>query len=108
MEKFKKSDEGKIDFNLITPDFLKEVAEILTKGASEYGKNNWRRCKEPDRFNSAVMRHWNEYRRGVKVDKDSKKSHLAHIVCSLMFLFELDNKTAFSGYCDKVKQPQQH
>ena len=35
------------------------------------------------------MRHINAYQRGEAADLESGKSHLAHAVCSLMFVLEL-------------------
>lgn len=86
----KKFDGGKLRFDLILPEVLKEVAGVLTDGARDYGDTNWKKV-EPERYHGAVMRHWNAYRLGEKKDHKSGYHPLAHAIADMMFLIWFDN-----------------
>jgi hypothetical protein len=84
-----KFDEGKLRYGLLPSLALREVAAILTLGAETYGPDNWRELDNlQSRFIDAAMRHIEEYRRGLVIDPASGMHHLAHAVCSLMFVVE--------------------
>lgn len=81
-----KHDQGKPDLSLIPSDVLWEVAEVLTHGAAVYGKYNWTKGFDYTRLQAAVLRHINQWARGIEKDVDSGKSHLTHALCGLMML----------------------
>lgn len=86
-----KHDSGKPQFSLIPPIAEKAVAEVLTFGANKYGPDNWRNVEEAERrYMDAALRHLNAYRAGERIDDESKRNHLAHATCCLLFLLELD------------------
>ena len=89
---FIKRDEGKPMVSLISPKFIEGLAEVMTQGANKYGRDNWQECKEPHRYLDALLRHTLKYWDGEKVDTESGKSHLYHIVFNAMALDYLDNK----------------
>ena len=89
---FIKHDEGKPMISLIEPKFIEGLAEVMTQGASKYGRDNWQECKEPHRYLDALLRHTLKYWDGEKVDTESGKSHLYHIAFNAMALDYLDNK----------------
>lgn len=94
-EEGKKFDGDKVRFDLMSPEFEKEVAECLTYGANKYGPNNWQNVEDAqNRYYAALRRHINAWRSGEKVDAESGLSHLAHAACNIMFLmyFEGENK----------------
>ena len=87
----KKNDEGKVRFDLITPEFEEQVAKALTHGAKEYGANNWQHVEDPiNRYYAALRRHLNAWRKGEKVDPDSGLNHLAHVAANTMFLLHFE------------------
>ena len=88
---FIKHDKGKPMVSLIEPKFIEGLAEVMTQGASKYGRDNWQECKEPHRYLDALLRHTLKYWDGEKVDTDSGKSHLYHIAFNAMALDYLDN-----------------
>ena len=89
---FIKHDKGKPMISLVEPSFIEGLAEVMTQGASKYGRDNWQECKEPHRYLDALLRHTLKYWDGEKVDTESGKSHLYHIAFNAMALDYLDNK----------------
>jgi mannose/cellobiose epimerase-like protein (N-acyl-D-glucosamine 2-epimerase family) len=80
-----KHDQGKLRWSLLPWWQLEEAVEVLEIGAANHGADNWRYV-EPNRFKEALLRHVVAYIKGEYVDKDSGKSHLAHIVTNALFL----------------------
>ena len=62
-------------------------------GAKKYDRKNWAKVDDKERYIAAPLRHILAYQQGEKLDKESGISHLAHAICSLLFLLELDNKS---------------
>lgn len=88
-----KYDAGKPRMGLIPARAEELVAEVLTYGAQKYSENNWRYVDDADqRYLDAAMRHLNAYRRGEVNDSETNLPHLAHTVCCLMFMLELQNE----------------
>ena len=85
-----KHDSGKPLIGAIPPNALLAVAKVLTFGAEKYGRDNWRQVESAEtRYLDAALRHINAHQRGEAADPESGESHLAHAVCSLMFMLEL-------------------
>jgi len=89
-EKGKKFDQGKPMVDLLVPEFLIDVAKIMTKGAKKYGLENWKNNLERRRILAALYRHTLAYHMGEKHDVESGLSHLCHITCNAMFLYWYD------------------
>ena len=82
-----KHDEGKNRLDLIEPEFIDGICEVLTFGAKEYGENSWQNVENGEnRYYAAAMRHLLAYRKGEKKDAESGLSHLYHVACNMMFL----------------------
>jgi hypothetical protein len=90
MSEGKKFDEGKIRYDLLPVDALREVARVLTFGAAKYGDNNWKITKPESRYTAAAFRHGEAYRGGEMMDKESGVHHLAHRICCDLFLLQID------------------
>lgn len=89
MNEGRKDDHQKIRWDLFPFAAADEVVRVLTYGAKKYGDENWR--KVPDlqrRYMGAALRHLSSYIQGQENDPESNLSHLAHAVCSLMFIME--------------------
>ena len=84
----KKYDNEKPMMDLIEPEFLIKMAEVLTFGANKYGRENWKENGglAPHRLYAAGQRHLNTYWSGEKMDSESGMSHLAHAACCIMML----------------------
>lgn len=77
---------------------LEQVVDILDYGNKKYPADdgsNWRKVDNAkNRYTSAAMRHWSAWLGGEKVDAETGKSHLAHMITNLLFLiwFERSDK----------------
>ena len=83
-----KHDGGKVRMELLPPEFLRGVAEVLTFGAQKYSAGNWASGGgfEWSRLYGALQRHLNAWANGEDIDPESGKSHLYHAGCMLAFL----------------------
>jgi hypothetical protein len=65
---------------------------VLEFGASKYAPENWRKVdKAKQRYMDAALRHQlMGWLTGESRDEESGRHVLAHAVCSLMFVMELD------------------
>lgn len=93
-KKFIKFDDGKRRYELLPPRELAQVVDILMLGANKYGKDNWKKMDDEgaDRIVGAVYRHFEAWRQGDKIDKESGENHLAHAITNLLFLLWRDNE----------------
>lgn len=83
-----KKDSGKVRYELLPPELLEAVSEILTFGAKKYDDRNWELGMDWSRVFGALMRHlwawWNPFTSSV--DEETGKSHLWHAACCIAFL----------------------
>ena len=87
MKKGKKYDKGKLDWSLLPMDSIEKIVDILDFGKSKYGRDNWQALEDFDnRYYSALMRHLKAWRCGEPIDKESKRHHLSHAGCNIVFL----------------------
>lgn len=91
-EKFTKFDTDKTMYNLVSPSYLRQIAEVLTFGANKYSPDNWANVDDNGRYVAALFRHIQAWREGEKEDQETGLHHLAHAATNLMFLFELDKR----------------
>lgn len=64
--------DGKPDYTLLPYEILKRWAELMTRGASKYGKHNWKLAKtqeEMERFKQSAFRHFMQWISGQE-DED--------------------------------------
>lgn len=88
-----KYDDGKIQYTLVPPYALQEVARNLTEGLKKYKeRNNWQKVPNAEqRYMDALMRHFEAIRRGELYDTDSSAPdmpHMAAVAVNAMFLLE--------------------
>lgn len=91
-----KHDQGKVQWHYMDnfwPE-LEEVVAVLTMGDQKYPSEdgaNWKRVDDAARrYNDARLRHDLAYRRGEKIDPESGKSHLAHVITNAFFSMYFD------------------
>ena len=101
-----KFDQGKSRVDLICPEFIEGIGQILGYGASKYEDNSWQKVPQADdRYYAAAMRHLLAYRRGENIDAETCKSHLLHAACCLMFLEYFERKASKSPLADLKSIP---
>ena len=93
VKEFMKFDSDKLRYDLIPPEVLKAMAEVLTYGAKKYKPNNWRECDDPERYIGALLRHLQAYRLGDRVDVESGLDHLAMAMTNVAMLYGIDYQT---------------
>ena len=86
-----KFDNGKPDYSLLPFAAIDEVVKVLTYGAAKYDRFNWEKV-EAVRYQAATMRHFSTHMQGEKIDPESGISHLAHAICSLLYLLDFELK----------------
>ena len=91
-DEFSKQDSGKTRFDLLPPDALSQIADVLAFGADKYGEYNWARGSKWSRFYGAVLRHVFAWWGGEDKDPETGLSHLAHAACGLIFLLSYESR----------------
>ncbi len=86
---FIKNDAGKPDPSLLPPRAVLEVVKVLGHGAARYGRENWRKCEDEERYLAAAMRHILAFMTGEVKDPDSGLAHIDHAAASLLLMSEL-------------------
>lgn len=83
-----KFDDNKPRWGLLPWEGINEVVKIFTFGAKKYGDYNWAKHNglSWSRVFDALMRHLFAWYTGEDIDPESKKSHLAHAACGVLFL----------------------
>jgi hypothetical protein len=95
---FRKLDSAKPRMELLEPEYMLGVAQVLSFGAEKYTKDNWKKAtdKDIDRIVGALLRHMMAYMGGEKIDPESGLSHQYHIGCNSMFLDYFDRGSTYS------------
>jgi len=106
-----KHDQEKPRWDLLPIKQIEDVVKVLTKGAVKYTDDNWMKV-EKKRYISALYRHISAWRQGEVIDPEWGLPHLAHAVCSALFLMWMDDNTRVvkadapkeqKTMCDKCK-----
>ena len=86
MEEGTKHDSGKPRYDLISPDALRGLVDVLTFGATKYTPRNWSKGILYGRVFRAVMTHLWDWWNGLEADKETGMSPLDHAACCIHFL----------------------
>ena len=86
-----KLDDGKIEYHLIEPEVLEQLALVLMFGADKYGEGNWKKLENiKRRYHNALTRHMEAIRKGELYDPESKLFHTSHAMACVHFLSWVD------------------
>jgi hypothetical protein len=85
-----KFDTGKLRWDLLPPDAMKELVTVLTKGAEKYADRNWEKGMQWGRIKAALERHINAWELGERNDPEFGTHHLAHAMWCAMVLLTYD------------------
>ena len=88
------ADKPKPDWSLLPLDALTPAVALMSGlGLAKHRRGDWR--EKPVEYHWAcLMRHLVAWQSGQRVDPESGHSHLAHAVCRLIFLIELERAEA--------------
>lgn len=88
-----KADAGKRQWALVPWREMGQVVDVLTFGVKKYSADNWMHVPGSERrYFEAAMRHLTERQAGRIMDPETKKPHLAHAICCLLFWAWHDNQ----------------
>ena len=79
---------------LIAPEFIFSLSEVLAYGAKKYAPRNWEKGMAWSRPFGAMMRHMWAWWKGEAKDPETGFSHLAHAACCLMFLLAYESRAS--------------
>lgn len=99
----RKDDHGKPRMDLLPPELLDAVANVLTFGATKYGDRNWEAGMDWGRCYAALMRHMNAWWSGEETDPETGMSHLWHAACCLTFLIAYESRGVGNDDRNKLK-----
>ena len=81
-----KHDKEKLKLELIPPEAINSLGEVLTFGAKKYGERNWENGFCYSRLFGALMRHLWAFWGGEDIDAESGLPHLYHAHACIAFL----------------------
>ena len=87
-----KHDAGKNRLELIPPEAIWGLGEVLTFGATKYGDRNWEKGMKWSRVFGAAMRHLWKWWWTKKPDEETGLSHLKHALCCVAFLVAYEER----------------
>ena len=87
-----KHDAGKNRLELIPPEAIWGLGEVLTFGATKYGDHNWAKGMKWSRVFGAAMRHLWKWWWTKKPDEETGLSHLKHALCCIAFLIAYEER----------------
>lgn len=87
-----KFDEDKPRLDLIAPEILFALGDILHFGSVKYDDRNWEKGMSWGRCFGACMRHLWAWWRGEETDPETGYSHLWHAACNIMFLIAYEQR----------------
>lgn len=96
-----KRDGGKPRMDLIPPEAIEALADILSHGAEEYSERDWETGARWGRYFAALMRHMWAWWAGQDLDPKSGRSHLWHALACVAFLVTYEKRKI--GEDDRVK-----
>lgn len=85
-EQGKKHDGGKPRLDLIPPEVIIALGEVLSYGADKYGDRNWEKGFKWGRLFAAIQRHLWAFWSGQDLDPESGLPHLYHALAGITFL----------------------
>lgn len=81
-----KFDDNKSRVDLIDPEFLEGLGNVLRFGANKYTAHNWRGGIKYSRLLGAALRHLLALAKREDTDPESGLGHVFHVACCIMFL----------------------
>jgi hypothetical protein len=97
-----KADEAKVRIELVPPELVFAVANVLTFGAAKYADRNWEKGMKWSRPFGALMRHMWAWWGGkgpttksflfADTDSETAMSHLWHAGCCIGFLIAYEER----------------
>jgi hypothetical protein len=95
--------DEKVRVELVDPDFVEGVGNVLTYGAVKYEAHNWMRGMKFSRIIGGMRRHLLDIERRMDYDADTGLQHAYHLACGTMFLAHyIANRHEYAAFDDRV------
>jgi hypothetical protein len=89
----KRFNKGKSAVEQIPYEAEEEIGMVFLAGEAKYGKNNWRDGLPFTQFIGCAKRHMGKFSKGINLDKETKRNHIAHAATNLiMLLWMIENR----------------
>lgn len=96
-----KLDSGKVRMDLLPPDALLAIAQVLTYGSKKYGDRNWEKGIQASRLEAAALRHLFKWKLHEEEDPEFGLHHLAHFATNALMM--LAHRLRFTpGFDDRA------
>lgn len=101
--------KGKLRWSLLPFEALEGCIRVLMYGAmTKYAPDNWKKVEPQGVYIDATMRHLIAYLEGEEFDEETEESHLAHILCDILFLeynrLHRNKDISFKDYLTEILQ----
>ena len=79
-------DKDKLRVDLVPPEWLEALAQVMTHGAQKYAERNWEKGMDWSKVLGPLLRHVLAWQRGEELDPESKLHHMAHVAWNALAL----------------------
>jgi len=94
VKKADRFNEGKLQWNLVDWESLKEFVKVLMFGSKKYAPDNWKKGLNREEILESMQRHLVALFNKEETDPESGLHHMGHIICNAVFyLFHFRNKS---------------
>jgi hypothetical protein len=83
---FVRADRGKPRLDLVPPEAIIGLADVLTFGADKYAPRNWELGGAWGRSYASAMRHLMAFWSGEDIDPETGLPHIDHALTNIVFL----------------------
>lgn len=83
-------DTGKNRLDLIPPEWVWGLGDVLTKGAAKYEDRNWEKGMKWSRVFGPMLRHAYKFMAGERYDEETGCHHLAMVAWNALALMSYD------------------
>jgi hypothetical protein len=83
-------DDGKNKLDLIPPEWIWGLGQVLTQGSEKYLERNWERGMKWSKMIGCGLRHVFKFCAGERYDLESGCHHLLHAAWNFLSLFTYD------------------
>lgn len=96
-------DKEKPRLDLIPPEAIMALGEVLRKGAEKYADRNWEKGMDWSRVFGPLQRHLWKWWGGENRDSETNLSHLYHALANIVFLLTYEERKIGTDDRQKTK-----
>lgn len=90
---------GKVRLDLLPPEWITALGDVMTQGAEKYAERNWEAGMDWSHCYASAMRHLLKFWNGGDIDEESGLPHVTHAAWNCLALLsyslhkpEFDNR----------------